>query len=253
MTKPPSGRSGSTPANDVPSAEGREGSLPEEADELQPFDPLGLNNLAISTAKALLERRARPLGDLPSFSGAGVYAIYYSGTHPAYEVIAAENQDRQRPRWPIYVGKAVPEGARRGLPKVAAAATNALFKRLRDHRESIQAAPSLRVDDFLCRFLIVHHLWIPLTEQLLITFFAPVWNQNIDGFGNHDPGSGRHEGLCPRWDVLHPGRPWAAKLKPRAETASDIQREVRQHLASTPVPSLADLSGGYSLMGKVLP
>ncbi len=217
-----------------------------ESEELLPFNPLDTRNLAAAVVKALLERRAWRFGDLSPFKGAGIYAIYYGGNYPAYEAIAAVNHDRQWPRWPIYVGKAIPEGARRGKIKVAADGTNSLFNRLRQHRESIQSAANLGVEDFSCRFLIVHDLWIPLAEQLLIAHFAPVWNRIIDGFGNHDPGSGRYQGLCPRWDVLHPGRGWAPKLKRRPETAADIEREVRQYLAGAAVPSLNTLSGDYS-------
>lgn len=215
-----------------------------EQDEIKPFNPLDTSNLANAVAKAMLERPAKRLGNLPTFKGAGIYAIYYSGGHPAYERIVAENLDLQWPKWPIYVGKAIPEGGRRGKNKVSAKETSTLFKRLGEHRESVQATQNLNIDDFSCRFLIVHDLWIPLAEQLLIARFGPVWNSLIDGFGNHDPGKGRHAGLCPRWDVLHPGRPWASKLKPRQETAADIEREVRQHLANASVPSLVVLSMG---------
>ena len=49
-------------------------------------------------------------------------------------------------------------------------------------------------------------------NSLLIAKFAPVWNTIIDGFGNHDPGRGRYEGMRPRWDVLHPGRQFSEKI-----------------------------------------
>lgn len=69
-----------------------------------------------------------------------------------------------------------------------------------------------------------------LAELLLIARFAPIWNNLIDGFGNHDPGSGRYNGMRPRWDVIHPGRVWAAKCKARNETAKQITREVEAYL-----------------------
>jgi hypothetical protein len=50
----------------------------------------------------------------------------------------------------------------------------------------------------------------------------------IDGFGNHDPGSGRYKGVRPRWDVLHPGRSWADKCQPRQETIQDIRNDVEE-------------------------
>jgi hypothetical protein len=126
--------------------------------------------------------------------------------------------------------------------------TNALYGRLRERAESIRAASNLDVLDFHCRFLVVQDLWIPLAEQLLISHFAPIWNRLIDGFGNHNPGSGRFLGLCPRWDVLHPGRAWAVNLKRRLETAADIRREVEQYLGNAAIPSLALISG--DLTGK---
>ena len=47
---------------------------------------------------------------------------------------------------------------------------------------------------------------------MLIRHFQPVWNQVIDGFGNHDPGKGRNQQRRSVWDTLHPGREWAGKL-----------------------------------------
>ena len=76
------------------------------------------------------------------------------------------------------------------------------------------AATNLNIQDFYCRFLSVDDIWIPLTESLMIERFKPVWNVILDGFGNHDPGSGRHKGKMTMWDCLHPGRAWAAKLQP---------------------------------------
>lgn len=46
------------------------------------------------------------------------------------------------------------------------------------------------------------------------SMFRPVWNMVIDGFGNHDPGSGRYNQKISSWDTLHPGRSWAMKLQP---------------------------------------
>jgi hypothetical protein len=76
----------------------------------------------------------------------------------------------------------------------------------------------------------VDDIWIPLGESLLIARFAPVWNSLVDGFGNHDPGKGRYEGLKPRWDVLHPGRAWAVKCQARPETSEQIIIDVERYL-----------------------
>jgi len=199
----------------------------------QPFNPLHKRNLAASIAEALLRSDPVPLNEIPDFSGSGVYAIYYTGQHPAYTALAAANQDG---RWwaPIYVGKAIPKGGRKGVSVESdddRPRGRALFSRLKEHAESISAAAaSLAVSDFYCRFLVVDEIWIPLGENLLISRFMPVWNNVVDGFGNHDPGKGRYEGLAPRWDVLHPGRAWALKCRPRPETPVTIQSEVVAYL-----------------------
>jgi len=49
--------------------------------------------------------------------------------------------------------------------------------------------------------------------KMLIEKYKPLWNTVLDGFGNHDPGSGRYKQQVSPWDVLHPGRSWAAKLQ----------------------------------------
>jgi hypothetical protein len=225
----------------------REEPLLVDPADVQPFNPLDTRNLAVAVAKALLEKRARPLGNLPNFRGAGIYAIYYAGRFAAYQPIAAENMDIAAPRWPIYVGKAIPAGGRKGGFSVnAAMATTTLWNRLKEHAESIQAVDNLDLVDFRCRFLVVQDLWIALAEALLISHFAPAWNRVVDGFGNHDPGSGRYNGLRPRWDVLHPGRSWAARCREREETNAAIEREVRQYLSNTAIPSLAALMGDIS-------
>ena len=201
--------------------------------EFAPYNPLDKSNLGASVADALLGRRPRPLGALKPFQGAGIYAIYYRGTCKPYQRLAVLNQDDD-PQVPIYVGKAIPEGGRKGGSAARSTSTTALHKRLKEHAETIRVTSDLDLDDFICRVLVVDDIWIPLGESLLIAKFSPIWNVLIDGFGNHDPGRGRYQGLRPRWDVLHPGRAWAAKCKPRDEAAEQIAREVEARLAQEP-------------------
>lgn len=203
--------------------------------EIVPFNPLDKKNLAASVASAMLKSKVHPLGNLPRFKGAGVYAIYYTGAFPAYAELAKGNVDG-RFGAPIYVGKAVPAGARKGCLTANGALTQALFGRLTEHAESIKTVQNLDITDFFCRYLVVDDVWIPLGESLLIARFSPVWNALIDGFGNHDPGKGRYEGMRPRWDVLHPGRGWAEKCKNRAETADEILLDVTTYLRNAPAP-----------------
>lgn len=201
-----------------------------------PFNPLDKKNLGASVAEALLAGKPHSLVDLPEFSGAGIYAIYYAGKFPAYAELAKRNRS-SNPSAPIYVGKAVPAGARKGLELGAASAGKPLCNRLKEHAESIRSVSNLDIKDFSCRYLVVDDIWIPLGESLLIARYSPVWNSLIDGFGNHDPGKGRYEGLRPRWDVLHPGRAWATKCKPRDERPKGIAQDVEAFLRNATFPA----------------
>lgn len=199
-----------------------------------PFNPLDKINLGRSVAEAMLERDLVPLENLPRFNGSGIYALYYKGRLPVYAAIAKPGPEGKVTQ-PIYVGKAVSPGARKGNFGVEASVGPDLWNRLREHGESIRQT-NLRISDFQCRHLVVDDIWIPLGEALLIAKFMPLWNRLIDGFGNHDPGSGRYGGLRPRWDVLHPGRGWAEKCQQRPETAQQIEREVANYLSTAPQP-----------------
>ena len=203
--------------------------------DFAPYNPLDERNLGASVAEALLERDPLRMDSIPRFVGAGIYAIYYTGDFPAYRAVAERNRDG-RFEWPIYVGKAVTGGARKGLVVEGDDVGPKLFDRVREHSESIRLAENLDLGDFYCRTLVVKSIWIPLGESLLINKFAPVWNSLLDGFGNHDPGGGRYAGKTTRWDVLHPGRAWALKCQPRPETPAQLQGEIEAYLASATVP-----------------
>jgi hypothetical protein len=197
----------------------------------EPYNPLAMTNLAESIATALLASDPSPLADLPNkgFPGAGIYALYYVGAFPAYELVAKANRDG---RWaqPIYTGKAIPQGGRKGKTPVDGVTTSALWGRLREHRASVSAATNLEVDDFWCRWLVIEPIWIPLGENLLINRYKPVWNAIVDGFGNHDPGAGRRVGKTTLWDVLHPGRAFAGKQGPREQRAEHITADIMEYL-----------------------
>lgn len=202
-----------------------------------PFNPLDKKNLGASVAEALLFGKVHPLGDTPKFSGAGIYAIYYTGDFDAYAPIAERNRDGKF-AIPLYVGKAIPDGARKGGGVGSGKETKPLSKRLNEHADSIRATSNLDIGDFHCRYLVVDEIWIPLGESLLISRFMPIWNCINEGFGNHDPGSGRYKGKPPRWDLVHPGRAWAEKCTGvRPETAEDITNEVKSFLASFTFPA----------------
>ncbi len=201
-------------------------------DNVVPFNPLDKRHLGESVAQAMLRQPTIPIAEIKNFDGAGIYAIYYHGAFPAYKLISGWNKDGQC-KAPIYIGKAVPKGARKGSD-LSANPGRVLFSRLLQHLRSVEEATNLNVEEFSCRYLVVDDIWIPLGESLLIARFAPLWNSLIDGFGNHDPGKGRHAGLRPRWDVLHPGRSWADKCQPRYETAEQIVTEALEFQRNNP-------------------
>lgn len=172
---------------------------------MKPYDPLDYDNLARSVVQSLLDGERRALPPKESFEGPGVYAIYYHGDFEAYaKLVTAESSP------PIYVGKAIPSGGRKGGRRTERG--RELYLRLTEHSKSIDQVENLRLEDFTCRYLVVVPVWITLAERFLVEHFQPVWNVAIDGFGNHDPGAGRRAMKRPLWDVLHPGRSWAAQL-----------------------------------------
>lgn len=198
---------------------------------IEPFNPLDKTNLGESVAEAMLNQPVGPLPPAP-FIGAGIYAIYYVGDFPLYKEIAEKNRNDQF-QWPIYVGKAVPAGARKGGFGLGAEPGQVLYKRLAEHASSIEQAGNLDLNDFMCRFLVVDDIWIPLAESLLIEMYLPLWNRNIDGFGNHDPGKGRYNQRKSPWDTIHPGRPWADRLQSPSNDEGKIREATAVYLTET--------------------
>ncbi len=131
---------------------------------------------------------------------------------------------------PIYVGKAVPRGWRQArIETEAEKKAYELYGRLNEHYRSIQQAKNLLIDDFQCRFMILEGAsssLIGTVEAALIRYYKPIWNTQVDGFGNHDPGSGRYNQAKSEWDVLHPGRPWADKCLGEAPDNSKVEEKV---------------------------
>jgi len=200
-----------------------------------PFNPLERNHLGASVAQALLATKPRPLGALATFVGAGIYAIYYVGDFAPYRLIAEANRGGKFDL-PIYVGKAIPQGARMGGGNGKAGRD--LQRRLREHAQSVTDAENLELDAFYCRHLVVEDIWIPLGEALLISKFAPLWNSNLTGFGNHNPGKGRSAGKNSRWDLLHPGRAWAGALTgEQTIIASQLAGEAENYLREFTMPT----------------
>lgn len=204
--------------------------------ELKPFNPLDYDNLTKNVVDELMRRGPFRLPLSERFRGAGVYALFYVGNQPDYADVRSPDATQ-----PVYVGKAVPAGARKGIREKGVPTGPQLYNRLNQHTKSIQVGEDLSTDDFLCRYLVVEPLWIVMAEQFLITEFRPLWNTHLDGFGNHAPGKGRNEGEITWWDARHPGRPWAAKLR-QTRTKEQAASRVREYhaLLTSDSPVLAE-------------
>lgn len=203
-----------------------------------PYNPLDKLNLGNSVATALLRESPRPLSATEDIIGAGVYAIYYVGEDfPAYAPIAKANQDNAFAQ-PIYVGKAIPKGGRKGGVSSDAGSGTALRDRLRQHASSVDQAANLDLAGFHFRYLVVDDIWIPLGENMLIETFKPIWNMLIDGFGNKDPGRRRATQYKSSWDVLHPGRAFADKLADSGKTPDEIIQSIEGYFAGRITPDV---------------
>lgn len=169
------------------------------------------------------------LPPLQRFFGSGVYGLYYTGDYELYARITRVN--RNTCILPIYIGKAVPQGWRTG--RNIGLQRQDLYRRLREHARSIQQIVNLRVEDFQCRFMILagieSDLVVPV-EAELIRRYKPLWNTVVDGFGNHDPGSGRYNQAKSSWDVLHPGRPWVERLTGESQNPEVVIARIQQFL-----------------------
>lgn len=179
----------------------------------------------------MMASRVNSLPPEERFPGAGVYALYYSGPFQHYRYIAVANQ--KEATTPIYVGKAVPPGwrigraANRDGPNV-----RPLHRRLSEHSRNINDVETLDVRSFQCRFMILGGIesdLISACEAQLIRQFRPLWNTVVDGFGNHTPGEGRFDQARSEWDVLHPGRGWAARCRGTPPSHENIVANILNH------------------------
>ena len=182
-----------------------------------------------------------PVHSLPPpecFLGTGVYALYYIGKNPIYARYAELN--RLAYTAAIYVGKAVPRGWRQARSSDnPLAQSRELCNRLREHSRNIGVTSDLSVEDFRCRFVIFENAgsdMIGTIEAALIKLNRPLWNSAMDGFGNHTPGMGRFEQARSDWDVMHPGRPWAARCKGKPKNDKKaVLENIKKHFGSLTV------------------
>lgn len=194
------------------------------------FDPSNPNVVGRVVGITMIAQTRKPLANVESFYGSGVYAIYYNGDFPAYAAITKREH-------PIYVGKADPADP---ASKTAMEQGDKLSGRLNEHRKNIaKATTTLRLEDFEYRALVVQTGWQNSAESYLIDLFKPIWNSQMDicyGFGKHGDDPGTRANLRSPWDTLHHGRDWAHRdpnMKD-ARAAERIIEDIAQHLAKYP-------------------
>jgi len=186
----------------------------------KPFLPPGAPpefwaSLPMSYARQLLSKGPFSLADLENnpFEGEGVYALFYHGDLPCYELIRSPGGT-----CPIYIGKSSRTGRATGK---GSSRDLAIHHRLGEHVQSIEQVDNLSLADFTYRFVVLPkglaHLMVDAAEESLIRLFRPVWNWALRGFGARlfsldNRGSQSYRNA---WDSHHKGRVAAPKkLKP---------------------------------------
>ena len=101
------------------------------------YDPLTWENLMAGVVVRFEQQPCVSFTEIDNADGPGVYTLFYTGPHPAYTAISGT------PR-PIYVGKAVPRGTRKG--SMEGKGQYALRNRLNNHRRSIEDSINLQLD-----------------------------------------------------------------------------------------------------------
>ena len=204
------------------------------------FDPTRPETAGRLVALALVEQPRLPLSKVGKMYGSGVYAIYYSGDHPAYSRIAGTET-------PIYVGKADPAEPE---ARDARAQGPRLTGRLEDHKRMIRTVanyarehpsddnPPLDLDHFAYRRLVVATNAQLVAENHLIGIFRPVWNSDMNvcwGISKHGDAAETRGNKRSPWDVLHPGRKWAASERLEdAKSRDTILKEIEAHFDAYP-------------------
>lgn len=181
------------------------------------FDPLAVENVGVTLAVELLEQPDHKMPPETPFSGAGIYALYYTGDHPAYS--ALRKLDHDRLKYPVYIGKASGESAKQGFNPNGSIGRK-LHGRIVDHSRSIEEVENLNLADFRCRYLVLNDAYISLAESVMIRMFRPPWNGM--SFGSKVVGKNRMMGQPGLWDALHPGRGGRPTGSERGNDAAEL-------------------------------
>lgn len=214
-------------------------------------------------AISLLLMDKRPMSQLSNnrFMGSGIYAIYYKGKHPIYAKLSGTDH-------PIYIGKADPSDSSAKSPREQG---KNLHNRLREHARTILNARFvldknfkykkftkslmedycdlkyppvyIRISDFEYRYLSLSSGSQLIIEDSLIKLYKPIWNKEqgiLKGFGKHGDNHETRSNNKSEWDILHPGRRWAAESKTKKSTQI-IRRDLVKYLIDYKVLGLDDI------------
>ena len=198
------------------------------------FDTANPRVAARTAALALLGQPLKPLCNIEPEDGSGIFAIYYTGTHPLYESISNSET-------PIYIGKVDP-----AIDDASTAQEQGdrLTRRLSELARSIAAAEAyssantphgetIKLADFHYRRLVCANSAQLVGERYLIKLFWPLWNTETKacwGLGKHGDSAGMRRNKRSPWDIAHPGRPWALV---QSLTGSLTLDEIRDRIAIT--------------------
>ncbi|WP_442930201.1 Eco29kI family restriction endonuclease [Micromonospora sp. LH3U1] len=162
------------------------------------FDPLSTEDLTKIICSRFEQEPAQSLAsELPRFVGSGLYAIYYvSGTDELYAPLMDY-------KIPVYVGQSRSHNSATGKP---AKFKDPLWRRVSQHRQSIDGAENLALADFGIRLLRLPDVHCGLGENGIRVGYRPVWNEILTGFGSNEQGRTTRRSARSMWDTVHPGR-----------------------------------------------
>lgn len=226
------------------------------------FDPTNPDTAGRLVALALIAQDKVPMARVARTYGSGVYAIYYSGAHPAYAAVSGTET-------PIYIGKADPKQAD---ARTAREQGPQLYGRLSDHRRMIRTVGEyavanglpnpLRVEDFQCRRLVCATNAQLVAERHLIGTFKPVWNNEMSicwGISKHGDAAKTRKNKRSPWDVMHPGRSWAMAEELEDKMSPElIVSNLSRHFSANPphqsrVRVVRDFLAAFTQNGAMTP
>jgi len=189
----------------------------------------GIADLIEISLRSLDRLNAHPIAK-EKFPGNGVYALYYTGDHPLYKDYSAANSKKLKA--PIFIDSALKREQKIG--RSGKKADIGLYEKIREQYRNIAKTTNLNPGDFYFKALVLdtEHPGVGKTiESALVKHYKPLWNECLEGIGNHNPGKGRMRQAPSSWDVIHPGREWVSKLKGTPECSRRIKRRVKKHMS----------------------